>query len=156
MTENESAVLFAMRRITPAEPISDDDWRVRAVCAQSDPEIWYPNKGGSTRKPKALCLSCPVREECLDYALSHDERFGVWGGFSERERRRLLRGEDVPLLHVAERRINDTLARPFKHGDQGYQRGCRCMTCREGRARVRKEQRARKREQTHLSLVEVS
>ena len=49
----------------------------------------FPEKGGSTREAKKVCLSCDVRGECLDYALAHDERFGIWGGLSERERRRL-------------------------------------------------------------------
>ena len=58
-------------------------------CAETDPEAFFPEKGGSTREAKKVCLSCDVRGECLDYALAHDERFGIWGGLSERERRRL-------------------------------------------------------------------
>jgi len=61
------------------------------VCAQVDPELWFPEKGGSTREAKALCARCPVRPECLAYALAHDERFGIWGGASERDRRRMKR-----------------------------------------------------------------
>ena len=64
-------------------------WQERALCAQTDPEAFFPEKGGSTRETKKVCLSCDVRPECLDYALAHDERFGIWGGLSERERRRL-------------------------------------------------------------------
>lgn len=64
-------------------------WQERALCAQTDPEAFFPEKGGSTREAKKICLSCEVREECLQYALEHDERFGIWGGLSERERRRL-------------------------------------------------------------------
>jgi hypothetical protein len=52
---------------------------------------FFPEKGGSTREAKRVCLSCDVRSECLEYALAHDERFGIWGGLSERERRRLKR-----------------------------------------------------------------
>jgi WhiB family redox-sensing transcriptional regulator len=66
-------------------------WQERALCAQTDPEAFFPEKGGSTREAKRVCLSCEVRGECLDYALAHDERFGIWGGLSERERRRLKR-----------------------------------------------------------------
>lgn len=65
------------------------DWMDAGLCAQVDPEIFFPEKGGSTREPKQVCAQCPVRVECLDYALTHDERFGVWGGLSERERRPL-------------------------------------------------------------------
>jgi len=80
----------------PFEPepelIPADQWQDRALCAQTDPEAFFPEKGGSTREAKKICLGCEVRHECLDYALAHDERFGIWGGLSERERRRLKRG----------------------------------------------------------------
>jgi len=64
-------------------------WQERALCAQTDPEAFFPEKGGSTREAKKVCVSCDVRAECLEYALENDERFGIWGGLSERERRRL-------------------------------------------------------------------
>ena len=66
-------------------------WQELALCAQTDPEAFFPEKGGSTREAKRVCGSCEVRAECLDYALANDERFGIWGGLSERERRRLRR-----------------------------------------------------------------
>jgi len=76
-------------------PGFDDDgalsWQERALCAQTDPEAFFPEKGGSTREAKKVCLSCDVRADCLDYALANDERFGIWGGLSERERRKLKR-----------------------------------------------------------------
>ena len=64
-------------------------WQERALCAQTDPEAFFPEKGGSTREAKKVCTGCDVRSECLDYALENDERFGIWGGLSERERRKL-------------------------------------------------------------------
>ncbi len=70
----------------------DDLWQEKALCAQTDPEAFFPEKGGSTREAKRICQGCEVRDACLDYALAHDERFGIWGGLSERERRRLKRG----------------------------------------------------------------
>ena len=69
----------------------EPEWQERALCAQTDPEAFFPEKGGSTREAKRICSGCDVRAECLDYALAHDERFGIWGGLSERERRRLRR-----------------------------------------------------------------
>ncbi len=66
-------------------------WQQDALCAQTDPEAFFPEKGGSTREAKSICASCEVRAECLEYALANDERFGIWGGLSERERRRLRR-----------------------------------------------------------------
>jgi WhiB family redox-sensing transcriptional regulator len=59
-------------------------WQERALCAQTDPEAFFPEKGGSTREAKKVCLACDVRGECLEYALANDERFGIWGGLSER------------------------------------------------------------------------
>ena len=66
-------------------------WAEEGLCAQADPDAWFPEKGGSTREGKAICARCPVAAECLDYALANNERFGIWGGMSERERRRLTK-----------------------------------------------------------------
>ena len=62
-----------------------------AMCAQTDPDAFFPEKGGSTRDAKRVCAKCEVREQCLKWAIDHDERFGIWGGMSERERRRYKR-----------------------------------------------------------------
>lgn len=69
----------------------DQSWQERALCAETDPEAFFPEKGGSTREAKKICTGCEVKLECLEYALGNDERFGIWGGLSERERRRLRR-----------------------------------------------------------------
>lgn len=66
-------------------------WQQDGLCGQTDPEAFYPEKGGSTRDAKRVCGRCAVRAACLEYALDNDERFGIWGGLSERERRRLKR-----------------------------------------------------------------
>jgi len=71
---------------------ADDEelaWQSDSLCAQTDPEAFFPEKGGSTRDAKKICSSCEVRTQCLEYALQNDERFGIWGGLSERERRKL-------------------------------------------------------------------
>ena len=71
---------------------SDDgvlSWQTRALCPETDPEAFFPEKGGSTREAKKVCEVCEVRGPCLEYALENDERFGIWGGKSERERRHL-------------------------------------------------------------------
>lgn len=65
------------------------EWTTDALCAQADPEAWYPEKGGSSARAKAICGGCAVRRQCLEHALTNDERFGVWGGLSERERRQI-------------------------------------------------------------------
>jgi WhiB family redox-sensing transcriptional regulator len=82
-----AGTLLAMFGWDPFEPTWQDD----ALCAQTDPEAFFPEKGGSTREAKRICASCEVRSECLEYALEHGEQFGIWGGLSERERRQLKR-----------------------------------------------------------------
>lgn len=78
--------------VVPLAAVGEEpEWHERALCAQTDPEAFFPEKGGSTREAKKICTGCEVRSECLSYALAHDERFGIWGGLSERERRRLKR-----------------------------------------------------------------
>lgn len=72
--------------------VEDDtrlSWQADSLCAQTDPEAFFPEKGGSTREAKRICGSCQVKGECLEYALENDERYGIWGGLSERERRKL-------------------------------------------------------------------
>jgi WhiB family redox-sensing transcriptional regulator len=64
-------------------------WHVQARCRGLDPSVFYPDRGATGTFARSLCTVCGVREECLEYALSHDERFGIWGGMSERERRLL-------------------------------------------------------------------
>jgi WhiB family redox-sensing transcriptional regulator len=79
-----------------AMSMADDEWRLDALCAETDPEAFFPEKGGSTREAKRVCTGCSVRAECLEAALTNDERFGIWGGLSERERRRLrLQRRDI-------------------------------------------------------------
>lgn len=88
------AVVGAGGALLPGDPIDDDGlltWQDQALCAQTDPEAFFPEKGGSTREAKRICVGCEVKQECLEYALMQDERFGIWGGLSERERRRLKR-----------------------------------------------------------------
>lgn len=75
--------------MTPLPP--PPEWTRDALCAQVDQDLWFPENGGSTREAKSICARCPTRPECLEFALDNAERFGIWGGFSERERRRLLR-----------------------------------------------------------------
>jgi WhiB family transcriptional regulator, redox-sensing transcriptional regulator len=67
-------------------------WRDDGLCRQSDPDIFFPDPSGSTRRAKQVCQACPVTTACLQYALGHDERFGVWGGLDEQERRQLQNG----------------------------------------------------------------
>lgn len=72
-------------------PVDEREWMLQAKCLDADPEAFFPEKGGSTREAKRICAACPVRDDCLDHAIANEERFGIWGGYSERERRRMRR-----------------------------------------------------------------
>jgi WhiB family redox-sensing transcriptional regulator len=61
-------------------------WMDGALCAQADPEQWFPNPGEHSRAAKAICGGCPIRERCLEYALAEEIEFGVWGGLTATER----------------------------------------------------------------------
>jgi WhiB family redox-sensing transcriptional regulator len=66
-------------------------WRQRAACRGVDPDIFYPVSDEDAEDAKAICRLCPVQEKCLEWALANREREGVWGGATERERRRIIR-----------------------------------------------------------------
>lgn len=91
--------LLGREVIVPLEDLTSPrdalSWQDRALCAEVGGDEWFPEKGGSTREAKRVCRACPVKMACLDYALENDERFGIWGGMSERERRRLKRTVDI-------------------------------------------------------------
>lgn len=87
---------------------SDLGWQERALCAQTDPEQFFPEKGGSTREAKRICGRCEVRAECLDAALANDERYGIWGGSSERERRNIQRLETTQTTQQTSQQAHDT------------------------------------------------
>lgn len=96
MREGGSLYVAAVRPATRAvsmsmEPFKPEPWTRDALCAETDPEAFFPEKGGSTRDAKKICAACDVVADCLEYALEHDERFGIWGALSERERRKLRR-----------------------------------------------------------------
>jgi hypothetical protein len=69
-------------------------WAARALCAQADPEIFFPPAGDPGTEAKKICARCPVRQDCLAYALDADERFGIWGGLDPDERRNLHRRQN--------------------------------------------------------------
>jgi WhiB family redox-sensing transcriptional regulator len=72
--------------------VADADWRDAALCAQADPDLWFPPKGRVAREAKRICLGCPVRRQCLEEALALGETDGIWGGLTPRQRH-VLKGE---------------------------------------------------------------
>lgn len=116
----------------------------QAACAGLT-DLFFPERGESTREAKAVCRACPVKAECLEWALDAGEKHGIWGGLSERERRRVRRDRHVE--HDAERRAPRPAPATCVHGhaytpDNTYRTpsgGIRCRTC----ARLRAEARRR-------------
>ncbi len=115
-----------------------------AACRGCDPNLFFPEHGGPTDDAKAVCMSCPVRVECLEFALQNVEKFGIWGGISERERRRLRR----------ERGISETRPRPPCGTTAGYSAHKRyredaCQACKEALAVYQLHRRAENEEDEH-------
>jgi WhiB family redox-sensing transcriptional regulator len=125
--------------ITPDPPA----WTESAVCQSVDPELFFPQKGGSVRAAKRVCAVCPVRADCLADALAHGERFGVWGGLSDRERLRLRLHGKPP-----------TPAFQIRHGtESGYYAHRRrheppCEGCRVAASKANGERKNRRRGET--------
>jgi len=67
----------------------DQGWRDHALCAQTDPELWFPDTGGRSPQAKAICGLCAVSQQCLETALDNREPYGIWGGLSADERKKL-------------------------------------------------------------------
>jgi len=70
---------------------SDYEWQDRAACRGADTDLFFPERGESTKTAKATCAQCDVRSACLDFAIAHRIKFGVWGGMSDRQRRQVMR-----------------------------------------------------------------
>ena len=77
--------------ITALTATTGRDWQLRANCMGVDPELFFPERGSSTREAKEVCRGCVVSQDCLEFAIANGEKFGIWGGMSERERRRVRR-----------------------------------------------------------------
>ena len=99
MTEYEPAAVIPLPALGGAD---ERDWRELALCAQVDPELWFPESGQPNGKAKLVCSWCDVQAECLAFALHANEQFGVWGGLSPEERRRLRRRQREAALVAVE------------------------------------------------------
>lgn len=66
-------------------------------CRSVDPEVFFPSDGVGVEAARRICDGCPVKEPCLEYAIVHRVEHGVWGGASERERRRIARRRRLPV-----------------------------------------------------------
>ena len=88
-----------MQRIT-TKLLQPVEWQAKARCSEVDPEICFPERGGSSKAARAVCNKCDVRSQCLEYALNNKEQFGIWGGTSERERRKLRKDRAMKRLRA--------------------------------------------------------
>ena len=80
-----------------ADPDSVTGWMSEGTCRLHPPAVFFPSDGAGVDRARAICGRCPVAQRCLDYALENRIEHGVWGGASERERRRILRRRRIPL-----------------------------------------------------------
>lgn len=88
------------------------DWQEKAQCLQADPDLFFPERGSPGDSAKRVCVECSVRIECLEYALANGERYGIWGGLTERERTRLRRQSTQLFASVCDGEdIRDVLGR---------------------------------------------
>ncbi len=82
-------------------PIPDSAWQSQANCLGVDPDLFFPERGASTKEAKAVCGGCTVRDECREYAIENHVKDGIWGGLSGRERRALVRRRSLALRALA-------------------------------------------------------
>lgn len=131
----------------------DPNWLDAAACKDMDSEVFFPGRGMDLQPAKQVCKRCPIKELCLEYALRNEEKFGVWGGTSERERRAMRRERRSPDAAVP---IPVRGPTPIQHGTvNGYKahmkRGivpacdaCRAAQAKQSRLRMQ-EMRKRRR-----------
>lgn len=112
--------------LVAADIIRGQDWRDDALCAQVDTDVFFPEKAGASSAPaKRVCALCPVTAQCLQFALDNRERFGIWGGLSERERAKL---RTTPTRVPS--RTPLPLSAGLSHGTRSaYNAGCKCRAC---------------------------
>ena len=77
--------------------LANNKWKLQGACQGLDADIFFPDRGASTRLAKTVCRRCDVQEECLEYAVNNREKFGIWGGLSERERRAIRKKRAVVI-----------------------------------------------------------
>lgn len=80
---------MAMTSNLPMAGIIKAAWMEQAICSQVDPEIFFPVHGESAQAAQRICETCPVQQTCLQWALDHNENFGVWGGLTAEQREKL-------------------------------------------------------------------
>ncbi|AIT14553.1 WhiB family transcription factor [Mycobacterium phage Jamie19] len=86
------SVIYGLGLVENWASYEPDDWTLGAACTQTDPEVFFPEKGEPVGPAREICKRCDVRQQCRDIAIAHDEEFGIWGGLTPNQRRALKRG----------------------------------------------------------------
>jgi WhiB family redox-sensing transcriptional regulator len=89
------------RSLIDALAVDDLAWQDYSNCRGADADLFFPERGASTRKAKAICNACQVKAECLEFAIVQSEKFGIWGGLSERERRRIRKERTIAARRIS-------------------------------------------------------
>jgi WhiB family transcriptional regulator, redox-sensing transcriptional regulator len=92
-----AAAAGALGSVAPVDPDSPTAWMSRGNCRNYPPNVFFPSDGVGVDRARKICADCPVAEPCLEYALAERIEHGVWGGCSERERRRILKRRRLSL-----------------------------------------------------------
>ena len=112
------------------------EWMASALCAQSLPDLWFPEgSGSSARIAKAICRECPVSIQCLDYAITNGEMWGVWAGTTERQRRDIIARARAEARTCSECETPLTGARRVYCSDECYDAGHRRVVARSNQRR---------------------
>ena len=96
----DSEILIDFNNLNFGERGERPEWQHYGACRGIDPDLFFPERGESTREAKAVCKTCPVEAACLEFALRNGEKFGIWGGMSERERRRIRRQRAIERRRI--------------------------------------------------------
>lgn len=121
------------------------DWQDYAACKGTNTDLFFTERGAETSQAKKVCLTCPVRLQCLEYAFANGEKFGIWGGLSERQRRRIRKQRTEAGI------IRTRPLKPIEHGSHNGARMHRkrgedpCDACRISHAAASAEYRNKKR-----------
>ncbi len=89
------------RELIDALAVEQVGWKEYANCLGAHHDLFFPDRGASTRAAKQICAECQVRVDCLEYAVTRGEKFGIWGGLSERERREIRKQRAAEALQRA-------------------------------------------------------
>lgn len=117
---------MADHRPVTADPVHDDSWRDGALCRQVDPELWFPEKGANGADAKRVCQRCPVRADCLEFALTTGQNDGIWAGHNERDLRKLrsARGLTRPVQRISADRVCALAAEGWSYLQIAEEVGC--------------------------------